>query len=297
MPFLPDVFDSIWAGCCCSNKTDDVEIAHAENTIPTRGQMPTYKAAPLQPPNPALPLPNLLGWKGAPQQSSVARCSDFADKNVSDDCSTRGSRALSSVSSNLSTCSSMDGVRIGRKCLDWTDKFPVSLYKQNGGQELGLELTVLDDNSCFVMEVTNGLVQEWNDRVHTDRQIRVGDRILEVNEDSGCAASILRRLKEDAILHVLVKRREEVSVSVTPGIPGSSLGRDVLCHNGEGLRIQNIKSNAFRDWNAQHPDCPHWQVAVNDVIVEVNGLSGSPQGMLKELTRAEKLNLQVVCMR
>jgi len=72
------------------------------------------------------------------------------------------------------------------------------------GQRLGLRVDK-EDGDIFVLEVQDGLVQEWNDS-NPDSQVRVGDILLEVNGQSGDTRTMMDLCKACQPLEMKLRR-------------------------------------------------------------------------------------------
>eukprot|EP00434_Breviolum_minutum_P022250 symbB.v1.2.019636.t1/scaffold1616.1/size109294/12 len=72
------------------------------------------------------------------------------------------------------------------------------------GQRLGLRVDK-EDGEIFVLEVQDGLVQEWNDS-NPDSQVRVGDILLEVNGQSGDTRTMMDLCKACQPLEMKLRR-------------------------------------------------------------------------------------------
>uniref|UniRef100_A0A7S1F0X9 PDZ domain-containing protein n=1 Tax=Noctiluca scintillans TaxID=2966 RepID=A0A7S1F0X9_NOCSC len=74
-------------------------------------------------------------------------------------------------------------------------EFCVVLSRSKECPQLGLNIKVRD-GSVKVHEIRAGLVQNWN-LANPERNVRVGDALLEVNQVRSPPASMVERFKED----------------------------------------------------------------------------------------------------
>jgi len=69
------------------------------------------------------------------------------------------------------------------------------------------------------------------------------------------------------------------------------LGIDVDIAHGSALLVDAVKGGLVKEWNKQHPQL---QVRKGDCIVEVNGITGDAQTVLKECQNSQRLNMRVL---
>jgi len=173
---------------------------------------------------------------------------------------------------------------------DLKDTFIAAIVKSAGGI-LGLDLSLTGGVVARVTGVQPGPVQDWNEKASKENQIREGDMIVEVNGVSSKATDMLRRLREDTILNLVVKRRIEFMVQICKGT--QIIGMDVQCtKNREGLLVNKVKDGAMKNWNLANPDR---MVNKDDRIVEINGFSGEAKALLHKLKDApDELDMRIV---
>mmetsp|Transcript_16578 Transcript_16578/g.35008 ORF Transcript_16578/g.35008 Transcript_16578/m.35008 type:complete len:263 (+) Transcript_16578:98-886(+) len=172
-------------------------------------------------------------------------------------------------------------------CLDDPPlEFLVTLVKDEALDDIAIDIDSSDGLTLLVMQVRPGLVQLWN-KTHWDlhQDVRVYDRIVEVNGVRGDAADLLRAMRSDRTVDLMVKRPVEYRIEVTKeASPFASLGVIVDDRDGRTLRVEHVLEGGLLDqWNKTH-----WQVPVrtNDRIVAVNGVCGD-SGQLLERVRLE----------
>lgn len=72
---------------------------------------------------------------------------------------------------------------------------------------------------------------------------------------------------------------------------GEPMGIDVDHRNTSSLLVCNIFGGCVQAWNSQHPDL---EVKVGDHIVEVNGVSGHPCGLINECWKNQLLHVKIL---
>jgi len=165
-------------------------------------------------------------------------------------------------------------------------EFCVTIQKADSESSAGLELDPKDRVTAVVTAVWPGPVLTWN-TAHRDLEVRPNDRILSVNDASGDVQLLLNRLQQDTQLVMLLRRPTEFRVSVAAQ---RSLGISVsYAPRGTSLLVDEMGSRGLlRVWNSANPGR---EVEVRDRIVEVNGIRGSPELLLRELKSSGALEL------
>eukprot|EP00440_Ansanella_granifera_P046834 gb/GFBE01050714.1/.p1 GENE.gb/GFBE01050714.1/~~gb/GFBE01050714.1/.p1 ORF type:complete len:144 (+),score=48.51 gb/GFBE01050714.1/:1-432(+) len=85
------------------------------------------------------------------------------------------------------------------------DEYAVTLDK-SGGQRLGIDVDHQDGLTLLVECINEGLVQDWNSTATEDRQVRVGDRITEVNGIRSDITALVDECKNNQILQLKLRR-------------------------------------------------------------------------------------------
>mmetsp|Transcript_115321 Transcript_115321/g.180160 ORF Transcript_115321/g.180160 Transcript_115321/m.180160 type:complete len:158 (+) Transcript_115321:71-544(+) len=83
-------------------------------------------------------------------------------------------------------------------------EFLVTLDKSNGTR-LGVDVDNQDGSTLLIESISAGLVQEWNDK-NSDEQVKVGDRIIEVNGIRNDLIQLVDECKKDQMLKVRIRR-------------------------------------------------------------------------------------------
>lgn len=181
------------------------------------------------------------------------------------------------------------------------------------GLDLGLIVTFPYKTYGVVKSVENGLVSQWNGENPSEKQVQVGDHIVEINGVSGPPGAMMEASKRER--KMLVVRRPLNSTTESkaelPDLPSScqsavvpepgTLEFTVELHASEGstalgLSILNRNNSIFvkaigtglvSQWNAD--TAPERHVRVGDQITSINGCSGDTISMLKALKEETKI--------
>lgn len=158
---------------------------------------------------------------------------------------------------------------------------------------IGLNLDALDERAPFVDEVLAGAVLEWNAAHGEEKQLRVYDRIAEVNGIRGDTSAILAAMKQSNAWNVVIERPALLGLAVTLG-EGQSLGLDLkYSPTGRSLFIADvIKDGAVCHWN--HKRAMSEQVRARDRVMEINGKRGTSKELLEQATNKTSLELVVL---
>jgi len=180
---------------------------------------------------------------------------------------------------------------------DPPQEFPVVIHKAYPEEPTNLSIDVTDGFTLHIREVLEGPVTEWNRKygaaIHRD--IRVFDRIFEVNGVRGDAALLLEAMGTTT-LELMVRRPKAFRLTLDKpkkGTPlGLTLGRaDYPIQDGEAepLIIQDVNRDSLvDDWNKAN-----WEnrIRKGDRILEVNGRRGAPKEMMKAMGQDDALSL------
>mmetsp|Transcript_23885 Transcript_23885/g.51980 ORF Transcript_23885/g.51980 Transcript_23885/m.51980 type:complete len:219 (-) Transcript_23885:96-752(-) len=165
------------------------------------------------------------------------------------------------------------------------------------GSNVGVAFDVQDKSHPVVKEVFGGLLEMWNSSCLPEQEVKVFDRLVEVDGKSGSKMDLCDRLSEqkDAMTGTMVlkfARPKEKKVTLKKK-EGKDFGVTLNYYKSSmKVIIAGVEPNGITaDWNEQHPDTP---VLADDVIVEVNGVSGSPIKMVSELKKSEEPELTVL---
>mmetsp|Transcript_67525 Transcript_67525/g.190353 ORF Transcript_67525/g.190353 Transcript_67525/m.190353 type:complete len:168 (+) Transcript_67525:80-583(+) len=87
----------------------------------------------------------------------------------------------------------------------------------------------------------------------------------------------------------------EYNISVYKG-PGEVLGLDIFRTDGDALVIKRVQQGPtlVKDWNRVAPHC---EVRPGDRIIEINGVQGDHDAMIRELYAEQAMFIRVVRMK
>lgn len=152
-------------------------------------------------------------------------------------------------------------------------RFEVELQR-GPGERLGLDIDCLDGRTALVSLIEPGPIQVYNASVESKKRVRLGDRIVQVNEVSNNIRKMVKQLEEQNELTLVLQRGFCRSVSLQLGDKVLGLNFQITSDGrGYGLLIEGVGTGAASDWNADRPDQALQRF---DRILEVNNRSGTP---------------------
>lgn len=168
-------------------------------------------------------------------------------------------------------------------------KFSVVITR-NIGEAVGLDIDHIDGVAAVVVAVKpGGAIQSWNDN-NRDKEIKGGDRIVEVNGSSGDVQQIIQKLKSDLTWRMTVQRPVELLVTIHKA-NAPTLGLDLkYAPNSKSLLITDVANGPMQDWNNENPGKA---VRTNDRIVEINGARGKPQDLIQASDGKDTLEMVI----
>lgn len=205
------------------------------------------------------------------------------------------SRGTSSTSSLLNgPASNLAKIgQVGDLCTPNGSSFLVLVQKPSASTPLGL---IIDPNcnsrALLILGVQpQGPAKEWND-LRPRFTIERWQHIVEVNGVSGDSRRMLKQMKRESILKLLIRAPKEFTIVVEKTLELQRLGgRLETSERDEGLVIkENPRQGLIGYWNAQRPDVP---VRKNHRIVEVNGVRGNTGKMLELIDQHDRLCLHL----
>lgn len=161
---------------------------------------------------------------------------------------------------------------------------------RNSGEAVGLDIDHIDGIAAVVVAVKpGGAIQSWNDQ-NRDKEIRAGDRIVEVNGSSGDVQQIIQKLKTELTWRMTVQRPIELLVTIHKA-NAPTLGLDLkYAPNSKSLLITDVANGPMQEWNLENPDKA---VRSNDRIVEINGARGKPQDLIQASDGKDTLQMVI----
>lgn len=163
------------------------------------------------------------------------------------------------------------------------------------GAELGVSLDINESRYCLISHIDRGgLVSNWNrDRPAADT-VRVGDRLLFVDDYKGIdCRDLARRLAAEKRLSLTLQHPQIMHLTLTKG--GRPLGITVsppptTGRSSVGVIITEVQDDgAVDNWNADNGD----RLRPGARIVEVNGERRHAE-MVEELKTVEMVQLKVI---
>eukprot|EP00405_Crypthecodinium_cohnii_P052411 CAMPEP_0206601648 /NCGR_PEP_ID=MMETSP0325_2-20121206/46779_1 /ASSEMBLY_ACC=CAM_ASM_000347 /TAXON_ID=2866 /ORGANISM="Crypthecodinium cohnii, Strain Seligo" /LENGTH=236 /DNA_ID=CAMNT_0054113709 /DNA_START=169 /DNA_END=875 /DNA_ORIENTATION=- len=157
----------------------------------------------------------------------------------------------------------------------------------------GWQLDSVDGNRLRILEVfPTGPVAEYNASVEPERQIMPGDFVVEVNGMSKSALDMCRLMQSAGSVRLQVRRPEVFQTVSLPKGEGQ-IGLDLSYHpQGRSLIIRDLcEAGMIPTYNQSAARAD--QIHPGDYILAVNGTTGTPQELVKELTSAKMVALRV----
>lgn len=222
---------------------------------------------------------------------------------------------------SISTCSDIDSLgspaslnppstaaRSESELLVWSVAVQVT-----PGESLGLILDTLDSKALLVCEVLDGPFQRYNESLDHDsnRRVQRDDSLVAVDGTMGDSEALISTLKamtkrqpgmatakqammSSISLEMTFARPRSVWIEIPKAYAPVGLELAHTCGAG-GLLVKSISSGMVKTWNMAHSSKGMRRM---DRIVEVNGQSGSPENLLREIKVAantgRKLEMQVM---
>eukprot|EP00933_Yihiella_yeosuensis_P077534 TRINITY_DN8806_c2_g1_i1.p1 TRINITY_DN8806_c2_g1~~TRINITY_DN8806_c2_g1_i1.p1 ORF type:complete len:242 (-),score=55.75 TRINITY_DN8806_c2_g1_i1:349-1074(-) len=164
-----------------------------------------------------------------------------------------------------------------------------------GGQKLGIEVdNVTDDDQLVIKEIGAGVLQNWNSRAPDNQVVKVRDRIVAVNGQSGSSQELSKSLGNGASqLKLTFQRPAELTVSIKrPGEFGVKL---VYKKASLGLLIKEIYDGGlFHKWNKENPSK---MLHDSDRIVSINGKTLGPIELVQMMKDEKSLEIVILLYR
>lgn len=172
--------------------------------------------------------------------------------------------------------------------------FTITLKRVEGARKLGVEMEDRDGSVLVTSVASDGLIGHWN-FVHPERQVRVGDTIVEANGTSGDFDAVVTRCARDINLELRIQRGdsevlpkrdksrrvtfapEKVTHSFVNHLPSdgmsrmSSIGSDV---DGEGARQADSESEEEISEDVAHAADFHSQI---DAYLQRDAVPAQPE--------------------
>jgi len=158
------------------------------------------------------------------------------------------------------------------------------------GQPLGLELAIDDFQCALVSDVLIGQASLWNMQ-HPESVIRKGDRLLEVNGVQGDTLTMLKKLKQDSKVRMMLLRALTLRIQLSKD--GKSLGLSlVFTGKAATLFIESVDDDGcIVQWSKGAGKT----IKAGDRIFQANGTS-DPRQMMRAAVKEDKvLDMWLYC--
>mmetsp|Transcript_100634 Transcript_100634/g.215695 ORF Transcript_100634/g.215695 Transcript_100634/m.215695 type:complete len:236 (-) Transcript_100634:36-743(-) len=154
------------------------------------------------------------------------------------------------------------------------------LNKSKDAESGGIGLDDMDGVYAHICKVKPGsLVDDWNAKVSSDKQVKVGDYITRVNGKDAAKTDLIQSGFASGEVELTIVRPAQFEATIVKQANVSnSLGIEVACSiDTISLLIKDIDTNgAFAEWNKAHPDR---RIQVDDRILSANGQKGEPNAL------------------
>ena len=150
---------------------------------------------------------------------------------------------------------------------------------------LGIILDVTNPECAVVKDIGEGPLREWNQQCCEDKQVKLLDRVLEVNGVRGSSIEIAKALgtPDSQEFSITMQRPEERRIQLhRPGDIGI-----VINYKRVGAAapwISKITPGLLSEWNENMPDQAAY---VHDRIIAVNGEPGTTDELLAKIRASQ----------
>mmetsp|Transcript_13550 Transcript_13550/g.30865 ORF Transcript_13550/g.30865 Transcript_13550/m.30865 type:complete len:518 (-) Transcript_13550:82-1635(-) len=219
------------------------------------------------------------------------------------------SRLVSGGSSNMNSDSSDFGESVSQDTESDFDvyeynqpEYEVTLLEEHG--PLGVRVVAFRSHMLMVAEIfADGAIPRWNAR-HPEKQVRVGDAILEITGSSprerigrasvralekyftvsapedGEHFTAWMKLRHDAFeLYLGPSLTGEVGLKLPLGVTLEAVD------DGRLLKVKEVEEGLVQEWNVEAMAW-HLSLVPGDIILEVNGQPGTAKEMLKLIKKS-----------
>mmetsp|Transcript_37143 Transcript_37143/g.78797 ORF Transcript_37143/g.78797 Transcript_37143/m.78797 type:complete len:240 (-) Transcript_37143:29-748(-) len=168
---------------------------------------------------------------------------------------------------------------------DAPPRFVATIMKGSGTESVGWQVDIVDNQKLYLCRILGAPspLQTYNASVSEDRQLKIGDYIMQVNDAAGSVNSMMQISRTSPVLNLVVQRPRVFAKTVFKD--GGSLGLALTHAKGcPSLCIEDIKDGAV---SRSAPD-----VMVGDRIISVNGTKGDSETLMKAIQKADTLELE-----
>lgn len=158
---------------------------------------------------------------------------------------------------------------------------------------LGLLLDLADDAVCLIKSVEGGLAGQWNATCPAEKTIRMHDRIVKVNNNTGkskALASMLLQVDDKTPTTLTIQRPIDGKVVFEKD---GELGILVKYKNGSlGFWIDRVDTGLVDTWNKKNPEAE--AVRVHDRVIAVSGQMGNAATLLSLMKDLKTIEFTVL---
>jgi hypothetical protein len=193
--------------------------------------------------------------------------------------------------------------------------FTFKIVKRHTHESLGMEVKHCQGTLVVLQIVHGGAVDRANRLrryAEPPRQpLRLADTILRVNSVEGSDRDMVAECREQQELILRVLRSHASEAETTPPVPedlgqgrifmfqvervraDETLGIDAKHGQGRLMVVKIFEVGAVHRVNRSRRRGPGEVLQVNDIILSINGVSGSEQDMIQECRLRNEVNMQV----
>jgi len=160
------------------------------------------------------------------------------------------------------------------------------------GESLGMCFDVTPKDRLRISSIDDaGVIGKYNAAAPEDQRLMEGDFVWSVNGETGLARTKLDAMRAGGCLELEIRRAHTFVVGGVETEKGD-LGLDLtFLLQSKAVYVEQVLSDSLVDThNSRHPERA---VSANDLIVAVNGQSGSSRDIVRLMSSAKVLELTV----
>jgi len=163
--------------------------------------------------------------------------------------------------------------------------------KKSAKKSLGIDVDIQDGCSVYVGSVNSGPINSYNQTAKPRCRLTPGHFIVQVNGQRSEPAAMLKTMKSEPDVELLVRRAVEIRANIVTGCR-DNLGLEFGKPTGNMLLITKVingplehHARAVQSWNEANPD---QRILAGDRIISVNNTRGRAQDLLKHIRASVK---------
>mmetsp|Transcript_63238 Transcript_63238/g.133437 ORF Transcript_63238/g.133437 Transcript_63238/m.133437 type:complete len:216 (-) Transcript_63238:275-922(-) len=175
-----------------------------------------------------------------------------------------------------------------RQSPDPSKELALRFVKTPKTDSVGLAVDFYDGEKLHISDVGLGLADDYNKACDPKQQVRVGDYVICVNGISGHAGEMLKSMKSEKEVELVIRRPLEWTVKLERDAAnglGMKLGWSI---QSRSCVIIALSEGPVTAWNAHHP---HEAIRLNDRIIRVNDQPGRCTELLAHMQRSSTCEL------